>query len=121
MNHKKQDPQGPKRQTSKIEDVNDGPLAKGAVMGLSPEHYEMLKASAISDLVINERGYKTVVDAKELKRLGFSNSQQRVPGLLLPLHTTDGKTPLSIYRPDHPRILQGKEDSKAKVIKYEMP
>ena len=94
---------------------------------LSQHHYEMLKASAIADDVIKERGYKTVTEAKELKTLGFSDSQIRVPGLLLPLHSTDGENPLYVFRPDNPRVFEDKkhrnEDGtyKQKIIKYEMP
>jgi len=95
--------------------------------GLAQRHYEMLKASAISDEVIKERGYKTITKAEDLRALGFSSSQERVPGLLLPLHTTDGQTPLYIYRPDSPRVNEDKKHResdgkyKNKVIKYEMP
>ncbi len=95
--------------------------------GLSQQHYAMLKASAISDEVIKERGYRTTIKAKDLQVLGFSSAQQRVPGLLLPLHTTDGQTPLDVYRPDFPRVIEDKKKRnpdgsfKQKVIKYEMP
>ncbi len=95
--------------------------------GLTQQHYAMLKASAISDEVIKERGYRTTTNTNDLKVLGFSPAQQRVPGLLLPLHTTDGQTPLDIYRPDYPRVIEDKKKRnpdgtfKQKVIKYEMP
>jgi hypothetical protein len=98
-----------------------------ANLGLEQRHYDMLKASAIADDVIRERGYRTIMEAKDLKALGFSESQLRAPGLLLPLHSTDGDIPLYIYRPDSPRVLEDKkhrnEDGtyKQKVIKYEMP
>src|SRR5262245_10664552 len=84
---------------------------------LSAEHLRMLKEeSAISDEVIVARGYRSVNDPKELKALGFRGQQLRVPGLLLPLHGTDGSQPLSVYRPDLPYI-----DAKKKVRKYEFP
>ena len=95
--------------------------------GLSQQHYEMLIASAISEDVIKERGYKTITNEKDLRPLGFSSSQERVPGLLLPLHSTDGQTPLYVYRPDSPRVIEDKKQResdgkyKQKVIKYEMP
>ena len=95
--------------------------------GLTQQHYEMLKASAISDEVIKERGYKTITKAADLRPLGFSTSQECVPGLLLPLHSTDGQTPLYVYRPDNPRVMEDKKcrnpdgTYKQKVIKYEMP
>jgi len=97
------------------------------IPNLAQQHYEMLQASAIADEVIKERGYRTITNAKELKTLGFSDSQMRVPGLLLPLHSTDGEIPLYVYRPDNPRVFEDKkqrnEDGtyKQKVIKYEMP
>lgn len=95
--------------------------------GLNQQHYEMLKASAISDEVIKERGYKTITNARDLQSLGFSPAQERVPGLLLPLHSTDGQTPLYVYRPDSPRVIEDKKKRnpdgtyKNNVIKYEMP
>ena len=94
---------------------------------LNQQHYEMLKASAISDEVIKERGYRTITNARDLQAFGFSPAQQRAPGLLLPLHTTDGQTPVYVYRPDSPRVIEDKKhresDGKYKnnVIKYEMP
>jgi hypothetical protein len=94
---------------------------------LMQQHYAMLKASAISDEVIKERGYRTITNTKDLHVLGFSPAQERAPGLLLPLHTTDGQTPLFIYRPDSPRVIENKKKRnpdgsyKQKVIKYEMP
>lgn len=94
---------------------------------LTQQHYEMLKASAISNGVIKERGYRTITNAKDLQSLGFSPAQERAPGLLLPLHSTDGQTPLYVYRPDYPRVIENKKKRnpdgsyKQKVIKYEMP
>jgi hypothetical protein len=71
--------------------------------------------SGISDEVIAARGYHTITDHKELTALGFSSKQLRVPGLSLPLHTTDGSQPFCVYRPDSPRELS------SKIIKYEIP
>jgi hypothetical protein len=34
--------------------------------------------------------------------------QRRVPGLLLPLHTTDGGPGPAIYRPDNPRVVENR-------------
>ena len=82
---------------------------------LSPLHRKMLsEESGISDEVITARGYRTITDHKELSSLGFSRGQLRNPGLLLPLHATDGSQPFSVYRPDFPREREGK------VVKYEM-
>jgi hypothetical protein len=95
---------------------------------LSPEHLRVLhEGSGITDAVIESRGYRTVTEAKDLSALGFSPAQCRVPGLLLPLHATDGGNGLYIYRPDSPRVHIDKSKREAdgshpnKVIKYEMP
>ena len=95
---------------------------------LSPHHLAMLHASAISDLVIQARGYRTIHSAEELRRLGFAASQCRLPGLLLPLWTTAGDNALPVYRPDNPRVIEDKSASRGsdglypnKVIKYELP
>src|SRR5438128_2685701 len=81
---------------------------------LSAEHRKMLREeSGIADAVIEARGYRTVTDVKELVALGFASSQLRVPGLLCPLHTTDGQQPFCEYRPDNPREVEGK------ISKYE--
>lgn len=94
---------------------------------LSQEHIRSLCASAIKDEIINARGYKTITDEKELRELGFSPSQCRVPGLLLPLWTTDGQIGPYIYRPDNPRVMENRKHKNPdgthplRVIKYEMP
>jgi Domain of unknown function (DUF3854) len=70
--------------------------------------------------VITERGYRsldTVAGYAELKMLGFSLQQARqAPGLLLPLHTTDGQQPLHVFRPDQPQL-----DTKGRPRKYLLP
>jgi uncharacterized protein DUF3854 len=88
---------------------------------LTSQHYKMLaKASGIADTVIGERGYRSIDSTQgytELKTLGFSQAQARLaPGLLLPLYTTDGLQPLTIFRPDHPTF-----DTNGRVRKYLMP
>lgn len=84
---------------------------------LSDAHLAMLRdESGISDEVIVARGARTVTDVKELVALGFSQRQLRQPGLLLPLHGTDGSQPFCVYRPDAPSL--GKD---GKAIKYEIP
>ncbi len=95
---------------------------------LCTEHVQMLHASAISDEVIRQRGYRSITSAAELRSLGFAASQCRAPGLLLPLWTTAGDNPLHIYRPDNPRVLEDKSAQRGadglypnKVIKYELP
>jgi hypothetical protein len=96
---------------------------------LSPEHIAMLReGSCISDEIILARGYRTVRDKAELLTLGFKPAQSLVPGLLLPLWTTDGQNSVFVYRPDAPRSLadraKGKLDDGTyprKLIKYEYP
>ena len=95
--------------------------------GISQLHYKMLKASAILDVVIQERGCRTITNPKELHELGFSPAQERAPGLLLPVHSTDGQIPFYVYRPDYPRVIENKMKRnpdgtyKQKIIRYEMP
>jgi len=64
--------------------------------------------SGITDEVILERGYRSI-DAvsgpTELRTLTFSPKQARLgAGLLLPLHTTDGQRPITIFRPNNPEL-----------------
>lgn len=77
-------------------------------------HVEHLRASAISIEVIRERGYRSVLGKAELKNLGFTPAQQRVPGILIPLYGVDGTRIGYQYRPDSPR-----HNAKGKPIKYE--
>ena len=79
-------------------------------------HLDHLRASGISDEVIKERGYESVLGKKQLADLGFSSVQQRVPGLLIPQWGVDGKETGYQYRTDNPRT-----NSKQKAIKYENP
>lgn len=96
---------------------------------LQPQHMAMLRdESGISEQVILARGYRSILDKDELRKLGFASNQQRVPGLLLPLHTTDGQNCLYVYRPDKPRVVEERRKGKLpdgtypqKVIKYELP
>jgi len=95
---------------------------------LSENHLKMLsKESGISDQMIQERGYCTITSEGDLVQFGFSPAQRRVPGLLIPLHTTDGKIGLHVYRPDNPRTYEDRSKREAdglrpvKVLKYEIP
>jgi len=108
-----------------------GPAADSQALPaqLSAKHLAILRTeSAISDAVIQARGYRTITDAKELTALGFAPAQCRVPGLLLPIHTTDGGNGCHIYRPDAPRSFDDKTKPRLadgaysqRVIKYETP
>ncbi len=95
---------------------------------LSAHHRRMLiEESGISELVIQARGYRTIEKEGELVQYGFSSGQRRVPGLLLPLHGTNGKVEMHVYRPDNPRVISDRSKREAdglhpqKVIKYEIP
>lgn len=95
---------------------------------LSEKHLAMLRdGSGISDEVVAARGYRTITDEAELVKLNFGLSQCRVPGLLLPLHTTDGQPGPAIYRPDNPRVVENRRKRlddgthPQQVIKYEQP
>ncbi|MBA4376288.1 MAG: hypothetical protein C0401_08980 [Anaerolinea sp.] len=97
-------------------------------LSLSENHLKMLSIeSGISDQMIQERGYRTITSEGDLVQFGFSPAQRRVPGLLIPLHTTDGKISLHVYRPDNPRTYEERSKREAdglrpvKVMKYEIP
>jgi hypothetical protein len=81
-----------------------------------PQHAQLLAASAISPEVARERGYVSVDTKKRLESAGFANSQRSQPGLLIPIHGTDGQIRLHQYRPDEPRI-----DKLGRPRKYETP
>jgi hypothetical protein len=78
-------------------------------------HLDHLRASGISDEVIKERGYESVLGKKRLADLGFSSAQQRPTGILIPLYAPDSSPAGYQYRPDNPRMKDGKP------IKYETP
>jgi hypothetical protein len=82
---------------------------------LAPDHRTMLQESGISAEVVKARSYRTVQTKAELKRLGFSDSQFNVPGLLLPIYGPSGEIANYQLRPDEPRIRDGKP------VKYETP
>ena len=86
------------------------------IPSLTQKHLDILReGSGLSIELIRERGYRTVLGAKQLADAGFAQSQQRPPGLLIPVHTVSGINKLFSYRPDFPRITRGKE------LKYELP
>jgi len=87
------------------------------ISNLLKNHYEKhIVGSGISLDVAKKRGYRSILGRAELKSLGFSSSQLRTSGLLIPVIAPDGSNPFCTYRPDHPR-----KNSKGKEIKYEMP
>lgn len=94
---------------------------------LEPRHREELHRSAISDKVIDGRGYRTVMrtqtDSRHqrlLKNNGLSkaiwNDPQRYPGLFMPQYSVTGERRSGMYKPDKPRT-----DDKGRPRKYEAP
>ncbi|MEQ1633388.1 MAG: DUF3854 domain-containing protein [Planctomycetota bacterium] len=83
---------------------------------LNPDHIDQLvRGSGLDAACIRERGYFTATTKVELKLLGFSDAQRRVPALVIPLLDTRGQIASYQIRPDHPRIANGKP------LKYESP
>ncbi len=75
----------------------------------------LIDESGLSQAVIEARGYRSVERKADLKRLGFSEAQCGVPGLLIPIWGPSGEIVNYQYRPDAPRIRDGK------AVKYETP
>jgi hypothetical protein len=87
------------------------------IPALLQEHLDHLKGSALSLEVVRERGYRSELNKAKLKEVGFSTVQQRIPGILIPLHGVDGEVIGHQYRPDNPR----RDSKRDRVIKYENP
>lgn len=85
-------------------------------LNLSPEHCALLTASAVSPEIVKTRGYWTATKKTQLKDLGFSYSQWRVPALVIPVYDVTGEITLHQLRPDKPRARRD-----GKHIKYETP
>jgi len=86
-----------------------------AARHLLPEHARRISDSAISEHVGHARCYRSIETKAELKRLGFTDAQCRVPALLLPIYGVTGQIVNYQIRPDEPRITNGKP------LKYEFP
>ncbi|BCO35498.1 DUF3854 domain-containing protein [Mycobacterium heckeshornense] len=86
---------------------------------LSPNHVQALASSGISVEFAAGRGYETVADdgtgRRRLADIRIARPGRRLPGLLVPLLRADGSTWGYQYRPDEPRLRDGKP------IKYETP
>jgi len=84
---------------------------------LLESHFQHLsEGSGISPEIIRERGYRSILGKAELEKLGFSSSQCRTPGILIPLWGVDGTPAGCQYRPDNPRL-----DTRGRAVKYESP
>lgn len=93
------------------------PVFSEVIPELLTSHLTHLKdGSGISVDVIRERGYRSLLGKAELKKLGFTPAQQRVPGILIPLWGVDSKEAGYQYRPDNPRV-----DARGRPVKYESP
>ncbi len=95
----------------------NGSENQGRTEGLSllPQHDRLITDSGISPDVAAARGYRSVETKTELRRLGFGETQTRVPALLIPVWNAAGEIALYQIRPDEPRIIKGKP------VKYETP
>ena len=83
---------------------------------LAPHHRAMLlEESAIAPETVEARGCRTVETKAELERLGFTRAQRNVPGLLFPIHGPAGGVVSYQFRPDEPRVKDGR------TVKYETP
>ncbi|MBI4186288.1 MAG: DUF3854 domain-containing protein [Chloroflexi bacterium] len=93
------------------------PVFSAIVPALLTNHFQHLsEGSGIGVDIIRERGYRSVLGKAELEKLGFTPAQQRVPGILIPLWSVDGKDAGSQLRPDHART-----SGRGKAVKYESP
>ncbi|MBN2239689.1 MAG: DUF3854 domain-containing protein [Dehalococcoidales bacterium] len=96
--------------------MNDS-LFSEVVPELYTDHFQHLHTgSGISPEVLKERGYRSIAGKPELDKLHFGHSQQRVPGILIPLWSVDGQEVGYQFRPDQPR-----NNNRGKPVKYESP
>src|SRR6059036_3088568 len=79
------------------------------------QHAERLQGSGIRPEIAAARGYRSVQKQTELRRLGFSDVQCRVPALLIPIRSVTGEIVLYQARPDEPRLVNGQ------AVPYETP
>jgi hypothetical protein len=82
---------------------------------LLPQHVDLIEKSAIAPKIAKARGYRSVISQADLERLGFSSGQRLAPGLLVPVWNVAGVVATYQFRPDEPRIRDGKP------AKYETP
>jgi Domain of unknown function (DUF3854) len=97
-------------------DVSTVQGSTGYGLAIFSQHAQLLAGSAISPEVARERGYVSADTRKQLERYGFERYQQRVPGLLIPLHRADGSVWGYQLRADTPRVTKA-----GTTVKYETP
>jgi uncharacterized protein DUF3854 len=83
---------------------------------LLPHHQKLIDDSAITTAVAQARRYWSATKKKELKDLGFSEAQCRVPALVIPVYAVTGEIAFYQSRPDDPRA-----NKEGKPVKYETP
>jgi hypothetical protein len=83
---------------------------------LAEQHRQRLLNASITAGVACARGYRSVETKADLKRLGFTDTQCRVPALLIPVWSVFGEIGNYQLRADEPRI-----DQRGKAVKYELP
>jgi hypothetical protein len=85
--------------------------------GISDHHRKMLQASGITPEHARARGYRSIDSGnrKRLAEIGIVKAVRSSDGLLIPMLRLDGEVGGYQFRPDNPRIKDGKE------IKYETP
>lgn len=82
---------------------------------IAQHHRDMLTASGITPEHATARGYETITDKRRLAEVGIVKPGRTTPGLLIPQLRPDGSTWGWQYRPDTPRLREGKP------VKYETP
>ena len=111
-------------------EVSDLPSGEDRAAGhLLPHHHGMLRGAAISDAVIEARGYWTASrptpgderPRRKLNQLGIPRSVTKIdtafPGIGIPQYRPTGEPSSTYYRPDKPP----KDPKTGKVRKYIMP
>jgi hypothetical protein len=86
-------------------------------LGIFDHHRKMLEASGITASHARARGYRSIGSGnrKVLAEIGIVKAVRSSDGLLIPLLRIDGEVGGWQFRPDNPRVKDGKE------IKYETP
>lgn len=82
---------------------------------LRPEHAQMLQASGLTPAQAYARNYRSVEEKSRLDQIGITRAARNVPGLLVPQLRADGSCWGYQYRPNSPRLRDGKP------VKYETP